>query len=262
MNMPKILAIDDNVEYLKVITTLLEKFIPDSIVVTAESGYDGIEMARKEFPDVILLDIKMPGINGYEVCKGLKEDDNTKNIPIIMLTGLRTEANDRVRALDIGADAFLSKPIDKSELIAQINVMLRIKKAEEELSKERYTLEQMVQDRTEDLHAERSNLYNIIESIADGIYIVNRHYDIQYVNSILEKDFGPYEGVKCYKYLYNRDDVCSWCKNQDVLNGENVRWELQSSHNNKNYDIIEIPLINTGGCVLILKVLRDITDRR
>ena len=161
MIMPKILAIDDTVEYVKIISALIEKLIPESTVVTAQSGFDGIKMAGEELPDLILLDIKMPGMDGYEVLRRLKKDDNMKNIPVIMLTGLNTDPLDRIQALDLGADAFLSKPIDKSELVAQINVMLRIKHAEEELQKEKYTLEQMIQDRVEDLQTERDNFYNI-----------------------------------------------------------------------------------------------------
>ena len=65
----------------------------------------------------------------------------------------------------------------------------------------------------EALRFERDNLRNIFESIEDGIYIVNQQYDIQYVNHVLVKDFGYYEGRKCYEYFHDRDEVCPWCKN-------------------------------------------------
>lgn len=80
----------------------------------------------------------------------------------------------------------------------------------------------------EALRAERDNLHNMFESIEDGIYIVDQQYDIQYVNPVLIKDFGPYEGRKCYEYFRDRDEVCPWCKNHDVWAGKTVRWEWYS----------------------------------
>lgn len=259
MYMPKILAIDDNVEYLEVTSALIEKTIPESMVVTAQSGHEGIEKAKYEMPDIILLDIIMSGMDGYEVCRKLKEDENTKKIPVVMLTGMEADSTDRVKALDMGADAFLTKPIDKYELIAQINVMLRIKNAEEELNKERYILDQMVQERTEDIQAERENLIQILECLADGVYIINKQYDLQFVNSKHIKKFGVFTDKKCYEYFYSKKEACPWCKNHDVFSGNTVRWEWFSKKNNSTYDYIETPLINLDGSISKLVILRDIT---
>jgi len=108
---------------------------------------------------------------------------------------------------------------------------------------------------------ERDNLKNIFEAIEDGVYIVNQEYDIQYVNPVLVKDFGPFEGRKCYAYFHDREEVCPWCKTPDVLEGKTVRWEWQSLKNQKTYDLIDTPLMNTDGSISKLEIFRDITER-
>ena len=114
----------------------------------------------------------------------------------------------------------------------------------------------------EALHIERDNLINILESMADGVYIVNQQYDIQYVNPVLKKDFDSFDGRKCYKYFHDRDEVCPWCKNQDVLAGKTVRWEWYSFKNQRTYDLIDTPLKNPDGSISKLEIFRDITERK
>ena len=114
----------------------------------------------------------------------------------------------------------------------------------------------------ESLRVERDNLHNIFESIEDGIYIVNQQYDIQYVNPVLVKDFGPYEGRKCYKYFHDRDEVCPWCKSQDVWSGKTVHWEWSSFKNGRTYDLMDTPLTLPDGSIGKLEIFRDITERK
>jgi len=117
--------------------------------------------------------------------------------------------------------------------------------------------------RTEELlRFERDNLRNIFESIEDGIYIVNQQYDIQYVNHVLVKDFGYYEGRKCYEYFHDRDEVCPWCKNQDVWAGKTVRWEWYSFKNERTYDLIDTPMTLPDGSIGKLEIFRDITEHK
>jgi len=149
--MKKILAIDDQQDNLTTLKAVIKTQLPDCIVLTALSGAEGIDIAQKEQPDTILLDIIMPQMDGYEVCKLLKDKETTKHIPIIMLTAIKTDADSRVKGLNLGADAFLAKPIDHTELAAQVKVMFRIKEAEDILRHDKYDLEKLVEERTEKL---------------------------------------------------------------------------------------------------------------
>mgnify|MGYP006270867971 CR=1 FL=1 len=149
--MEKILIIDDETEILNFIQRLLGKYIPEIQVIAVSSGLEGIEQARSSQPDTILLDINMPDLSGYDVCRRLKADDATRHIPIIIFTGMHTDSRSRIKGLDLGADAFLTKPIGGAELVSQVKVMLRIKRSEDLLRREKDLLEAAVAERTREL---------------------------------------------------------------------------------------------------------------
>ena len=109
--------------------------------------------------------------------------------------------------------------------------------------------------------AEKDKLKNIFEAIQDGIYIVNWECDIEYVNPVLVKQFGPYQGRKCYAYFHNRDEICPWCKNADVHAGKTVQWEWTSA-SGITFDLLDTPLKNQDGTISKLELFRDISDRK
>lgn len=150
----KILAIDDNEDNIVVLKALLSKAFKNAKYISALSGKEGIEICLSEKPDVILLDFEMPEMDGYEVCRLLKTDENTKTIPIVIITAGGTDKESRIKALEWGADAFLTKPVDESELTAQIRAMLRLKKAEDRKLDENERLKRMVEERTAELQNE------------------------------------------------------------------------------------------------------------
>ncbi|HEY5139178.1 MAG TPA: response regulator, partial [Methylococcales bacterium] len=125
----KVLAIDDNPDNLITIKALIMEAFSDAYVMTALTGKKGLELAANEDPDVILLDIVMPIMDGFEVCKKLKADEKLSNIPVVFVTAIKVDRESRIKALESGAEAFLTKPIDESELTAQIRAMVKIKTA-------------------------------------------------------------------------------------------------------------------------------------
>ena len=171
--MKKILVIDDKQDNLISIKALLKNYLPNCEVITAISGVEGINLAGKEQPDTILLDIIMPQMDGYEVCRKLKADETTKYIPIIMLTAIKTDSKSRIKGLEDGADAFLSKPIDPPELTAQIKAMLRIKAAEDKLREEKENLEIKILQRTKKLRESEEFVKEMIASSSDCIKVLD-----------------------------------------------------------------------------------------
>ena len=129
--MAKILVIDDRRDNLLSIRAILQHHEPEFEIIEAQSGASGIEMAKATNPDTVLLDINMPDIDGYEVCRQLRLDPKTVQTPIVFLTAVKTNPEDKIRGLEVGGDAYLTKPIDSGELVATIKAMLRIKKAED-----------------------------------------------------------------------------------------------------------------------------------
>ena len=97
-------------------------------VTAAMDGEECLRLVKEKPPDVILLDIYMPGMDGFEVCKILKGDEETKHIPIIFLTATAYDIQSKIRGLEMGADDYLTQPVDNLELITRVKVMLRIKR--------------------------------------------------------------------------------------------------------------------------------------
>ena len=126
----KILVVDDVLVNVHLLNTYLTA--EGYAVVSANDGDKAIKMARSEKPDLILLDVMMPKLNGFEVCKVLKTEPDTKFIPVIMVTALN-ELEDKIKGMDSGADDFLSKPFNRLELLARVRSLLRIKYLHDEL---------------------------------------------------------------------------------------------------------------------------------
>src|SRR4051812_14997283 len=119
--MKKVLIVDDDQENLQLVADMLRaEFQP----LMSASGRDGIVMAVREQPDLILLDVNMPEMDGFEVCKRLREQPGTRQIPIIMLT-TASSLDSRVKGLDLGADDYITKPFQVRELVARIHARLR-----------------------------------------------------------------------------------------------------------------------------------------
>lgn len=163
-----LLVVDDNPDNLIALQAVAHDALPGSVVHAARSGRDGIELALREDPDVILLDIVMPGMDGFEVCSRLKADDRLRGIPVVFLTALRTDRDSRIRALELGAEGFLSKPFDDQELIAQIQAMVRIKAAGRDQLRENERLAAMVAERTRDLEEVLDGVITIIAQTVDS----------------------------------------------------------------------------------------------
>lgn len=161
----KILAIDDNPDNLITIQALINESYPKLIVLKALTGIQGLQLAADENPDVILLDIVMPDMDGFEVCQRLKADKNLQDIPVIFITAIKGDKESRIKALESGAEAFLAKPIDESELKAQIRAMVKIRTAFLERNDETVRLSALVAERTLELKKTHTATLNLLEDL-------------------------------------------------------------------------------------------------
>ena len=130
MSKEKILIIEDEKDIVKMLDYNLKK--EGFKVLSANNGEDGLDMARKENPDLALLDLMLPGMDGLDVCKAIKNDAKTAHIPIIILTAKVQEA-DKIVGLELGADDYVTKPFSPRELIARIKAVLRRVKEKDKL---------------------------------------------------------------------------------------------------------------------------------
>lgn len=143
MQTARILAVDDTPINLKLLTRTLEK--AGYSILQAENGEKALQMAASENPDLILLDVMMPGKDGFEVCEILKKDEQTKHIPVIFLTS-KNEMVDKVRGLEVGAVDYITKPFDPVEVKARAKTHIRLKNLHQELLVKNDQLEKTYED--------------------------------------------------------------------------------------------------------------------
>ena len=161
--MPKILVVDDVEENVYALTRALRFY--DYEVVSAQNGLEALEKVKDERPDLVIMDIQMPIMDGHEACRRIKSAEETRHIPVIFLTAKFPEINDKIKGLDIGADAYLTKPFHHAELVSEVRALLRIKELYDSLSDSHKRLkdyserlENMVMARTEDLRSTQAKL--------------------------------------------------------------------------------------------------------
>ncbi|WP_122671195.1 EAL domain-containing response regulator [Pseudomonas viridiflava] len=163
-----ILIVDDDVHVRDLLEVLLQN--QHYRTQTAESGEQALEMVEKHAPDLILLDIMMPGMDGYEVASRLKSGKTTSNIPIIMLSAL-DERSARISGLEAGAEEYLNKPVDSAELWLRVRNLLRLKSFGDYMKDHNLILEDQLQQRTIDLERFRS----VMDASDDAIFLINRN---------------------------------------------------------------------------------------
>jgi two-component system alkaline phosphatase synthesis response regulator PhoP len=123
-NLPTVLIVDDNPQNLELIQAYLEDV--ECVTVPAYNGMEALDLVAKKKPDLILLDVMMPKMSGFEVCRRIKNNPETSTIPIIMVTAL-SEFGDIERGIDCGTDDFVSKPVNRLELLTRVRTMLKLK---------------------------------------------------------------------------------------------------------------------------------------
>jgi len=161
-----ILIIEDDPNNLALITDYLEE---DGLftVLLAEDGESGVQRAGYARPDLILLDVLMPGIDGYETCRRLKTEAATREIPVIFMTAL-AETEDKVRGFKAGAVDYITKPFHREDILARVSVHLHIRELNRKLQEANESLERRVAERTEELAKVNQKLH---EKIAERIHI-------------------------------------------------------------------------------------------
>ena len=164
MEKHKILIVDDIPQNISVLNELLKEHYQ---VFAATSGERALKISRSENPpDLILLDVMMPEMDGYEVCKSLKADPETKDIPVIFVTA-RGDVEDETRGLSFGAVDYLTKPANQSIVLARVRTHLELKDARERLREQNHILEEKVRERTRELAITQDVTIQSLASLAE-----------------------------------------------------------------------------------------------
>lgn len=184
-----ILAVDDKLENLKVLIKYLEESGFELMV--AQSGEETLKHVERIIPDIILLDVLMPGIDGFETCRRLKENETTQDIPVIFMTAL-TETVDKVKGFEVGAVDYLTKPLQHEEVFARVNAHLTIRKFQQQLQEQNVLLQQknaLLEKQRRELQESEARFRGLSEATFEGILIHDEGHIID-GNQMLEEIFG------------------------------------------------------------------------
>ena len=187
---PVILVVEDDVRNRKLLEMLLA---PEGYrTLGVASGEEALELIARQAPDLILLDVILPGMSGLELARLLKLDPATSNIPIIMVTA-RIDREVRLEGLKAGAEEFLTKPIDRAELWLRVRNLLRLKTLSDQLADQSANLEQQIQSRTVDLRRFRSAM----DVTEDAIFLISRRTQL----------FVEVNTTACRMFGYSREEL-------------------------------------------------------
>ncbi len=255
---PRILVVDDE----KINVDLLEGHLSkDYEVVKAYSGKEALQKAEQTFPDLILLDVLMPDITGFDVCRKLKSDAKTLSIPVVMVTTL-TEKEYKIKAIEAGADDFLNKPVDFNELSARVKSLLRVKQYHDMLTEANKKI----------LHLAEEKYRSLFDYSSDAIIICDVDEKVNSWNRSAERMFGwcaeEAKGKDVSKLIIPSEKYAKWKKIvEDVISGKELT-EIETSckrKNGTNIDVsVTISLLSDADqkTIGMAGIIRDITERR
>ena len=235
----KVLIVEDNQENTDLLVFFLK---PKGYKITmVTDGPQALEAVKKDKPDIVLLDIMLPKMNGFEICEKLKSDKTTMSIPILMITALK-ELKDKVKALEVGADDFISKPFENVELLARVKSLLRLKEYHDQLEKTNVELEEKNNTlvRMDEFKEELINL--IVHDMKNPLFVIQGNLQMMSMNI----DQSPTETLKKYTKRIERSS-------QQLLR--------------MVVNLLDISRFEEGNLVLkqdvanINKILEDITQR-
>jgi len=261
----KILLVDDEEDVLHSVRDILlsEGFE----VATAASGAKGMHLVEAENPDLILLDIHMPGMDGFEFCRRLRMQDAYREIPIIFLSGL-TETADIVSAFSSGGSDYIVKPYKSRELISRVRSHLVRSRMFGEVKEKRDRLAQEIEDRKrveEQLRESESRLRTVIESLPFDFFMIDNTGRYTMQNATCRRNWGDALGRKPEDVSPDRETTRIWLNNnRRAFNGETVREEvvLPSREGDRYIYNIITPIVDSQKIQGILGVNIDITELR
>jgi PAS domain S-box-containing protein len=280
----KVLAIDDNPDNLISLNALIKEAFPEATVFTAINGKRGLELSIQEDPDVILLDIVMPEMDGFEVCRKLKADQRLSEIPVVFVTALKGDKESRIKALECGGEAFLAKPVDESELTAQIRAMVKIKAANTDKRNENERLKRLIEERTASLQKELKerkrteeslreseerfrNIFAIspdavaISHVETGIYVeVNASFEK--MSGFTRKEIIGKSSVDLGFWMEaeSREVYVQTIKTKGSVTNQEASFRIKDG--SLIHTIISSRIIKLSGQNLMLNVIKDITERK
>ena len=259
-----ILIVDDNTATVRILSYILKR--EGYKVLEAMTGTDGLRLVKERNPDLLLLDVFLPDMNGVEICRQIKNNPDLKHILVVLISGIEIERKSQVHGLDAGAEGYLVKPVSKQVLLAYVRLMERIKRNENELRGAAEILDKRVKQRTKKLETVNKKLLNEIserKEIEKILASKEEHYRMLFLNNpiplwVYDRDtlaFLAVNGAAVQQYGYSAEEFlsmtfkdihCEW--EESIVHqslapgGEALRKAGSFRHRKKDGTIIDVEI--------------------
>lgn len=241
---PKILCVDDDPKNLKLLDAILTP--RGYIVIKVQNGLLALEILKNETIDIVLLDVMMPGINGFEVCRKIKTDEKLRHIPVVMITAL-TSKKDRIESIEAGADDFISKPFDQAEILARIKMLLKVKSLNDSLRDAHTNINQLIFFAENIMIHFQPKNFELISTLDSIIYQVIRKKDVEfYKPTMILMGINKSDGPQDFQYfaengVIKKRQITS--VSEQIFSTEEPIQDFMDETSEENYHIREIKKI-------------------
>ncbi len=269
--MSTLLIIDDHSDTLTTIKRVLQREFPRLKLLTATSGEEGLNILSKTPPDVVIVDLALPGIDGLEVCRQIRLSQTTSYIPIVILTGVHLESQDKIKGLNAGGDVYLAKPIDQGELVAQVRAMLRIKALEDQVLYQRKDLETKVREQAIHLLENESQFRFLFNNLTVGLYRTTPEGEVLIANEALIRLLGydSFEEIagrnlndEKYEPQYDRTEFIEKLKKEGHIQGLEAIWKRKDGEEIYVRESVSLVRDHAGEVLYFEGTVEDITRER
>lgn len=259
-----ILVVDDNITNLRVISDFLKE--TGYKVYIAQDGASAIEKAKYNLPDLILLDVLMPGIDGFTVCKKIKEDNQLFEIPVIFMTAL-SETQEKIRGFQVGGVDYITKPFQAEEVIVRVENQIKYHSVKKQLESRNKQLEKEIKDRiaAEKAFEESEALVRaLINNLPFDVWAMDK--DLRYIlqNAVNIKNYGNNIGKKLEELEIPEIIKYQWLEtDKKVLEGKSFHSEYEKNDGGlKAFESFKVPVYVNKDIVGMIGVEIDVTERK
>ncbi|MEE8391087.1 MAG: response regulator, partial [Anaerolineae bacterium] len=271
-----ILIVDDTPANLRLLSGILVE--RGHKVRLAPNGKLALISAQAIPPDLILLDIMMPDMNGYEVCERLKADPRTRDIPVIFISAL-AQTEDKVKAFTLGGVDYVTKPFHVEEVLARVETHLALHVLQRQLAATNAELQEanaeleasnarLDEEKTR-VEAARAMLWTVLNSQDALVYVADMDtYEVLFANAQLEQVFGQVEGCICWQALQEgQTGPCSFCSTPALLDEQGqprgiYRWQFQNTRNGRWYTVADSAIEWVDGRLVRFSMAIDVTENK
>lgn len=259
-----ILVIDDDPHLLRAISRTLQPATRE--LIEASTAQDGLRLARQHLPDLILVDVVLPDLDGFELCRRIKTDPSLKDCWVVLVSSIKTDSETQAQGLENGADGYIARPISNRELLARVQALLHLKQTQDALRETHSELEDRIQRRTAELAQSIGQWHVTFNAIGDSITLLTPDGEVMQCNEatveLLGRPRDEILGRRCWELMHGTSERIEGCPAVRTLES-GCRASMELPWGGRFFEVTTDPVFDeTGEMIQIVHIISDITEHK